>query len=228
MRPRACRRSASCRRRPGRESGCAFSRSASLYFSSCARSGPWIMYWMAPPPPPGPPPTRTAVRRPGSAWAGRTCRAPRPSPRTDRGSRLSSACRRTSTFAVFSVPAASPATVTSVNSTSGISRIAVGEAVGEHLRRRQAGAFRRAQRHLELRLVVFRREVDGRDPEQRHARQQHQHRAERDEAAVRHRPAQHRGVDAIERIEEPAVARVRARRPSPAPSASTPTSSASA
>ena len=95
-------------------------------------------------------------------------------------------------LAVFRVPAASPATVTSVNSTSGIARTAVAHPVGQHFHRRQARALRRAHGDVELRLIVFRREVDGRDPEERDAREQHQHGANRHQPAMRHRPLEQR------------------------------------
>src|SRR3989338_2129513 len=73
-----------------------------------------------------------------------------------------------------------------------------GDAVGDHLRRLEARAFRRSQIDLELRLVVLRHEVLVRDHEERRARQQHEHGHARDDGPVRHRPAEYPGVEEVD------------------------------
>ncbi len=65
--------------------------------------------------------------------------------------------------------------------------------------------FRRAEVDLELRLIVVGHEVLVRNHEQRHARQEHQHRHPRHDRAMGHRPFEYPRVEDVHRVEHPRV-----------------------
>ncbi len=77
-----------------------------------------------------------------------------------------------------------------------------GHAVGQHLGRLETGAFGRAQVDFEFRCVVLRHEVLVGHHEERHARQQHQHRNPGHDDAMGHGPLEHPRVEQVDRVED--------------------------